>query len=224
MIKAKNLIKVYKQGNIEVCAVSNFSVEILDNEFISIIGKSGSGKSTLLHLLGGLDKPDSGNILIDEIDITKLTDKQMSKFRREKMGFVFQNFNLIPELTAKENIIFPLLLSKKDVDTDFLDWILKLLDLDNRLDHLPSQLSGGQKQRVAIARAFITKPKFVFCDEPTGNLDSESSDIVMKMILALKQELQMTVLLVTHDKDYASIADRIIKLKDGQKVLENERN
>lgn len=224
MIKVKNLIKVYKQGNTEVCAVSNFSVEILDNEFISIIGKSGSGKSTLLHLLGGLDKPDSGNILIDEVDITKLTDKQMSKFRREKMGFVFQNFNLIPELTAKENIIFPLLLSKKDVDTDFLDWILKLLDLDNRLDHLPSQLSGGQKQRVAIARAFITKPKFVFCDEPTGNLDSESSDTVMKMILALKQELQMTVLLVTHDKDYASIADRIIKLKDGQKVLENERN
>lgn len=224
MIKVKNLIKVYKQGNTEICAVSNFSVEILDNEFISIIGKSGSGKSTLLHLLGGLDKPDSGNILIDEVDITKLTDKQMSKFRREKMGFVFQNFNLIPELTAKENIIFPLLLSKKDVDTDFLDWILKLLDLDNRLDHLPSQLSGGQKQRVAIARAFITKPKFVFCDEPTGNLDSESSDAVMKMILALKQELQMTVLLVTHDKDYASIADRIIKLKDGQKVLENERN
>lgn len=224
MIKVNNLIKVYKQGNIEVCAVSDFSVEILDNEFISIIGKSGSGKSTLLHLIGGLDKPDSGNILIDEIDITKLTDKQMSKFRREKMGFVFQNFNLIPELTAKENIIFPLLLSKKEVDTDFLDWILKLLDLDNRLDHLPSQLSGGQKQRVAIARAFITKPKFVFCDEPTGNLDSESSDTVMKMILALKQELQMTVLLVTHDKDYASIADRIITLKDGQKVLENERN
>lgn len=224
MIKVNNLLKVYKQGNIEVCAVSDFSVEILDNEFISIIGKSGSGKSTLLHLIGGLDKPDSGNILIDEIDITKLTDKQMSKFRREKMGFVFQNFNLIPELTAKENIIFPLLLSKKEVDTDFLDWILKLLDLDNRLDHLPSQLSGGQKQRVAIARAFITKPKFVFCDEPTGNLDSESSDTVMKMILALKQELQMTVLLVTHDKDYASIADRIITLKDGQKVLENERN
>ncbi len=224
MIKVNNLIKVYKQGNIEVCAVSDFSVEILDNEFISIIGKSGSGKSTLLHLLGGLDKPDSGNILIDEVDITKLTDNQMSKFRREKMGFVFQNFNLIPELTAKENIIFPLLLSKKEVDTDFLDWIIKLLDLDNRLDHLPNQLSGGQKQRVAIARAFITKPKFVFCDEPTGNLDSESSDTVMKMILALKQELQMTVLLVTHDKDYASIADRIIELKDGHKVLENERN
>lgn len=224
MIKVNNLIKVYKQGNIEVCAVSDFSVEILDNEFISIIGKSGSGKSTLLHLLGGLDKPDSGNILIDEVDITKLTDHQMSKFRREKMGFVFQNFNLIPELTAKENIIFPLLLSKKEVDTDFLDWIIKLLDLDNRLDHLPNQLSGGQKQRVAIARAFITKPKFVFCDEPTGNLDSESSDTVMKMILALKQELQMTVLLVTHDKDYASIADRIIELKDGHKVLENERN
>lgn len=224
MIKVNNLIKVYKQGNIEVCAVSDFSVEILDNEFISIIGKSGSGKSTLLHLLGGLDKPDSGNILIDEVDITKLTDNQMSKFRREKMGFVFQNFNLIPELTAKENIIFPLLLSKKEVDTDFLDWIIKLLDLDNRLDHLPNQLSGGQKQRVAIARAFITKPKFVFCDEPTGNLDSESSDTVMKMILALKQELQMTVLLVTHDKDYASIADKIIELKDGHKVLENERN
>lgn len=224
MIKVNNLLKVYKQGSTEIRAVSDFSVEISDNEFISIIGKSGSGKSTLLHLLGGLDKPDSGTILIDNIDITKLTDKQMSKFRREKMGFVFQSFNLIPELTAKENIIFPLLLSKEEIDTDFLAWIIKLLDLDDRLSHLPSQLSGGQKQRVAIARAFITKPKFVFCDEPTGNLDSESSDTVMKMILALKHELQMTVLLVTHDKDYASVADRIIKLKDGQRIFEDERN
>lgn len=224
MIELNNLSKIYRQGNTEIRAVDDFSIKIFDNEFVSIIGKSGSGKSTLLHLMGGLDKPDYGNILIDGEDITKLTDKQMSEFRRKKIGFVFQNFNLIPELTAKENIIFPLLLSKKEVDADFFQWILKLLDLEERLEHLPKQLSGGQQQRVAIARAFITKPKYVFCDEPTGNLDSESSHDVMKMIMKLKHELQMTVLLVTHDKDYASTADRIITIKDGKKVLDNETN
>ena len=222
MIEVKNVSKIYKHGDIEVSAVKNFSINILDGEFVSIVGKSGSGKSTLLHLLGGLDKPTCGTILIDGEDISKFTDKQMSNFRRENIGFVFQNFNLIPELTAKENIIFPMLLSKKKIDTEFLQWVLKLLDLEERLEHLPRQLSGGQQQRVAIARAFIMKPKYVFCDEPTGNLDSESGNVVMNMISELKRDLGMTILLVTHDREHASIANRLISIKDGIKVSENE--
>ena len=220
MIKVNNLIKVYKQGNIEVCAVSDFSVEILDNEFISIIGKSGSGKSTLLHLLGGLDKPDSGNILIDEVDITKLTDNQMSKFRREKMGFVFQNFNLIPELTAKENIIFPLLLSKKEVDTDFLDWIIKLLDLDNRLDHLPNQLSGGQKQRVAIAGVMAMRPKCIVLDEPTAMLDPNGRKEVLEAVSDLNRREGVTVILITHYMEEVVHADKVYVMDNGEVVMQ----
>lgn len=220
MIKTESLSKYYKQGkNITVKALDNVSLTINDGEFVSVIGKSGSGKSTLLHMLGGIDFATSGSIFFNDTDITLMPEKKLNVFRRENIGFVFQNYNLIPELNGEQNIRFPALLAKKEIDETYFKKLIDTLGIADRLEHLPSEMSGGQQQRIAIARAFINKPRLILCDEPTGNLDSETSNIVMQLIKNLHDTYGMTIVLVTHDLDYANIADRIIELQDGKVIM-----
>lgn len=215
MITVKNLTKSYNVGNV-VNALDCVSFKIDDGELVFIMGKSGSGKSTLLHMLGGLDKPTSGSIMYDETDITNFSENLLSVFRRDNIGFIFQDYNLIPELTAEENIKYPVYLAKKKIDKVLWSFLVKALDIDSRLSHLPSQLSGGQQQRVAIARALISNPNVVLCDEPTGNLDSMSSAAVQDILFRLNNELHKTIVIVTHDDEFAAKAGRIIRLKDGK--------
>ena len=220
MIKIEALSKYYNQGkDITVKALDNVSLTINDGEFVSVIGKSGSGKSTLLHMIGGIDFATSGSIFFNDTDITLLSEKKLNIFRRENIGFVFQNYNLIPELNGEQNIRFPALLAKKEIDETYLKKLIDTLDITDRLEHLPSEMSGGQQQRIAIARAFINKPRLILCDEPTGNLDLETSNIVMQLIKNLHDTYGMTILLVTHDLDYANIADRVIELQDGKVIM-----
>ena len=193
-IEAKELSKIYGSGESRVVALDNVNLEIASNDFISIMGPSGSGKSTLLHLLSGLDKPTSGSLTYDGKDIYGLTDKELSAFRRQRIGFIFQQFNLLPVLTAKENIIMPLLLDKKQPDEAYLKQLTDLLGIHDRLTHLSHELSGGQQQRVAIARALIAKPDIIFADEPTGNLDSKSGGEVMGMLENIWKKLEKPLL------------------------------
>ncbi len=216
MIEVINVNKSYTQGSQQVNALKNINLKIEDGEFVAIIGKSGSGKSTLLHLLGGLDSANSGKILYNGQDILHMKSKELNSFRRKYIGFIFQDYNLIPELNGEQNIRFPAMLAKKNVNKDYFEMLIDTLSISDRMKHLPSEMSGGQQQRIAIARAFINKPDIVLCDEPTGNLDSQNSDSVMKLIRTLKEELNQTVILVTHDLDYARLADRVIELKDGE--------
>lgn len=217
MIKMANITKEYKMGlNNTVRALDNCSLEIEDGEIVFIVGKSGSGKSTLLHILGGLDKPTMGILRYDKIEITSLTEKKLSLFRSNNIGFVFQDYNLIPELTAKENIIYPVLLKRKKLDIELFNYLSETLELNDRLHHLPSQLSGGQQQRVAIARALIVNPKVVLCDEPTGNLDSHSSRMVQDILITLNHELKKTIIIVTHDNDFSNKDGRLIEICDGR--------
>lgn len=215
MITVKNLTKSYNVGS-GVKALDGISFHINDGELVFIMGKSGSGKSTLLHMLGGLDKPTAGSISYDDTDITNFSENVLSVFRRDNIGFIFQDYNLIPELTAEENIKYPVYLAKKKFNKELWDFLVKALDIDNRLAHLPSQLSGGQQQRVAIARALISDPHVVLCDEPTGNLDSMSSAKVQDILFRLNNELHKTIVIVTHDDEFAAKAGRIIRLKDGK--------
>ena len=189
---------------------------ISDGDFISIMGPSGSGKSTLLHIISGLDKPASGSVLYGDTDIHHGPDKKLSAFRRRKIGFIFQQFNLLPVLTARENIIMPLLLDKKQLDEAYLQELSSFLGLENRLSHLPCELSGGQQQRVAIARALIAKPDIIFADEPTGNLDSKSGGEVMKMLCAIRKKTNRTLVIITHDPRIAEMADRRFTIIDGE--------
>ena len=189
---------------------------IFEGDFISIMGPSGSGKSTLLHIISGLDNPTSGTVLYDNIDIHNGSDKMLSAFRRKKIGFIFQQFNLIPVLTARENIIMPLLLDKKKPDENYLQELSSLLGLKNRLAHLPNELSGGQQQRVAIARALIAKPDIIFADEPTGNLDSKSGSEVMNMLCSIREKMNKTLVVITHDSRIAEMADRRFTIIDGE--------
>lgn len=216
MIDIKNVTKTYAQGTHKVYAIKNLSLSVEEMKFIAIMGKSGSGKSTLLHLLGGLDTADSGSIIVDGTELLQLPEKKLSSFRRNRIGFVFQFFNLIPELTARENIIFPVLLTGEKEDTDYIDELIHMLDLEDRIHHLPDELSGGQQQRVAIARAFSTKPSVILMDEPTGNLDEESGNLVLKMILSLKERFRQTILMVTHEPEIAKLADQTIHLVNGE--------
>lgn len=218
MITIDSLCKYYKQGKDTVKALDNVSLSIDENEFVAIVGKSGSGKSTLLNMLGGMDSATSGAIYVDGIDILKLKENELLKFRRDNIGFIFQDYNLVPELNGKENIIFPVLLSKNKLDEKYYQNLIDTLEIGDRLNHIPAEMSGGQQQRVAIARAFINKPRFILCDEPTGNLDSETSTKVMQLIKKLHSDYDMTIILVTHDLEYAKIADRVIKLHDGKIV------
>ena len=215
LIKAKGLSKIYGSGENQVVALDKANLTIAPGDFISIIGPSGSGKSTLLHLLSGLDHPTSGSLTYDGQEIYTLSDKELSAFRRRQMGFIFQQFNLLPVLTARENILMPLLLDKKQPDEGYLDQLAELLGLRERLDHLPHELSGGQQQRVAIARALIAQPEVIFADEPTGNLDSKSGGEVMELLKGIRERMGKTLVIITHDNRIAAAADRQLTIMDG---------
>lgn len=214
-IEAKQVSKIYGSGESRVVALDKINLEIASGDFISIMGPSGSGKSTLLHLLSGLDKPTSGSLTYDGKDIYSLGDKELSAFRRRRIGFIFQQFNLLPVLTAKENIMMPLLLDKKQPDEAYLKQLTELLGIRERLTHLPHELSGGQQQRAAIARALIAKPDIIFADEPTGNLDSKSGSEVMEMLENIWKEMGKTLVVITHDSRIARMADRQFVIVDG---------
>ena len=215
LIKAKKLSKVYGSGENQVVALDKVDLTVAPGDFISIIGPSGSGKSTLLHLLSGLDHPTSGSLTYDGQEIYTLPDKELSAFRRRQMGFIFQQFNLLPVLTARENILMPLLLDKKQPDEGYLSQLAELLGIRNRLDHLPHELPGGQQQRVAIARALIAQPEVIFADEPTGNLDSKSGGEVMDMLKSIRDRMGKTLVIITHDNRIAAMADRRLTIMDG---------
>jgi len=214
-IEAKGLTKVYGEGENKIIALNNVNLEIVSGDFISIMGPSGSGKSTLLHLISGLDRPTSGNLTYDGKDIYSCSDKELSAFRRQRIGFIFQQFNLLPVLTAKENIIMPLLLDKKRHDETYLKKLTDLLGISDRLTHLPNELSGGQQQRVTIARAMIAQPDIIFADEPTGNLDSKSGGEVMEMLRDIWRNMKKALVIITHDNRIAQMADRQFVIVDG---------
>ena len=220
ILKVENLTKVYGKENSKVIALDNVSFSILKGEFVAIVGASGSGKSTLLHLMGGVDTPTSGKVFIDGKDIYKLSSDNLAIFRRREVGLIYQFYNLIPILTVEENITLPLLLDNRKVDKFELDEMIKLLGLERRRKHLPNELSGGQQQRTSIGRALITKPAIVLADEPTGNLDSKSSDEVVNLLKKLNKEYKQTIIMITHNLDIAAVADRIITIEDGRIVKE----
>lgn len=220
ILETVNLGKSYGKKDIKVDALKNIDIEINKGEFVAIIGPSGSGKSTMLHLLGGLERASSGVINVNGIDIGKLSDKNLAEYRRKEVGFVFQQFNLIPVLNIKENIELPLMLGNEDIDEVYINELIEMLGLTDRANHLPSQLSGGQQQRVAIGRAMATKPSIILADEPTGNLDSKTTEEVMNLLKASIKRYNQTLIVITHDKDIASKADRIINIVDGEVKLE----
>lgn len=214
-IQVKDISKIYGAGENKVVALNHATMTIHEGDFISIMGPSGSGKSTLLHIISGLDAPTSGQVLYGDTDIHKGSDKELSAFRRQKIGFIFQQFNLLPVLTAQENITMPLLLDKQQPDEAYLKEIAGFLGLDSRLTHLPHELSGGQQQRVAIARALIAKPDIIFADEPTGNLDSKSGGEVMEMLQNIWKKMGKTLVVITHDSRIAQMTDRQFMIVDG---------
>lgn len=218
MIYTKDLTKTYGSGENAVHALRECNISFGENEFTAIVGTSGSGKSTLLHLLGGLDAPTGGEVFYDEKSVLKMNDEDLSVFRRRNIGFVFQFFELVPELSAKENILLPLMLDNKKADKAYFEQLCDTLGITNRLAHFPSQLSGGQQQRVAIARALINKPKVLLCDEPTGNLDEKSSREVIGLLKKLQAEFGQTIIMVTHDMNIANQCGRIIRISDGEIV------
>lgn len=215
LIQGKDLRKYYGSSENKVTALENANIEITSNDFISIMGPSGSGKSTLLHILSGLDMPTSGTVAFDGKNIYQAKDNELSAFRRRRIGFIFQQYNLLPVLTAKENILMPLLLDKRQPDEVYLKQITEFLGISNRLSHLPGELSGGQQQRVAIARALIAKPDIIFADEPTGNLDSKSGREVMETLENIWREFGKALVIITHDELIAKLALRRFAMADG---------
>lgn len=222
MLKVENLKKYYKTKDVEVKALDGISFNVSKGEFISIIGASGSGKSTLLHLIGGLDYPTSGRVLIDNTDIYKLKDDERSIFRRRNIGFVFQSYNLLPMLNVYENIIIPFGIDGDKVDKKYVDFIVNILEIKEQVNKMPNELSGGQQQRVAIARALVTKPSLILADELTGNLDSKSSSQVVYLLKKINKELGNTILIITHDDSVAQAANKLIRIEDGKLVMNNE--
>ena len=216
ILTAKGLVKYYGKGESLVKAVDHTSFSVEKGEFTAIVGTSGSGKTTLLNLIGGLDRPDEGKIIIDGQDISGMKPDELTIFRRRKIGFIFQNYNLIPYLTAYENIVLPVRLDGKKEDKKFLKEIVNFLELDGKLSNYPSHLSGGQQQRVAIARALITKPALLLCDEPTGNLDSRTSDKVIDLLKMTSEKFHQTIVMITHNPEIAQKADRRIRIEDGR--------
>jgi len=218
IIRTEKLSKIYGKKDNKVIALDNVDIEINKGEFVAVVGASGSGKSTLLHQIGGVDSPTSGKVIIDNEDIYKLKEANLAVFRRRKIGFMFQSFNLIPVLSVEENIKMPVLLDHQKVDEEYFKDLIKTLGLENRLNHLPSELSGGQQQRVALARALINKPAIILADEPTGNLDSETSKEIMEMLKLSLRKYNQTAMVITHDISIAENADRILRIKDGKVV------
>ena len=222
MLKVENLKRYYKSNDVEVRALDGVSFDVEKGEFISIIGASGSGKSTLLHLLGGLDYPTSGKVLIDDTDIYALKDDERTIFRRRNIGFVFQAYNLLPMLNVYENIIIPFGLDGDKVDKKYVDSVIDILEISDQKYKMPNELSGGQQQRVAIARALVTKPSLILADEPTGNLDSKSSSQVVYLLKKINKELGNTILMITHDDAVAQAAEKTLRIEDGRLVGKNE--
>ncbi len=216
ILQTENLKKYYKTGENVVKAVDGVNLEVERGEYLAIVGKSGSGKSTLLHLIGGLEKPTEGEIYYSGKPLSKKTQEQLTIFRRRNVGFVFQSYNLVPILNVYENIVLPLELDGEKIENDFVNDIIFALDLQDKIDSLPNQLSGGQQQRVAIARALITKPQIILADEPTGNLDSQTSADVMGLLKSMIHRLNQTLIMITHNEEIAQVADRIIQLEDGR--------
>lgn len=215
-IQVNDISKIYGTGENQIIALNHASLNIHTGDFISIMGPSGSGKSTLLHIISGLDQPTSGSVTYGNFNIHQGTDQKLSAFRRQKIGFIFQQFHLLPVLTAHENIIMPLLLDKKQYDKEYLKQLTTLLGLNERMSHLPHELSGGQQQRVAIARALIAQPDIIYADEPTGNLDSKSGSEVMNLLCELQKKLKKTLVIITHDSRIAKNADRQFTIIDGE--------
>ena len=218
ILETRNLRKIYGSGDTEVRALDGVNLSVDSGEFVAIVGTSGSGKSTLLHMLGGLDRPTSGSVIVDGKDIFSLKDEALTIFRRRKIGFVFQSYNLVPVLNARENIVLPIQMDGRQVDEDFLDKIVNTLGLEKKLGSLPSQLSGGQQQRVAIARALAAAPAIILADEPTGNLDSRTSQDVLSLLKVTSQKFAQTIVMITHNEEIAQTADRIIRIEDGRIV------
>ena len=215
LLRVENLSKSYGKGEAKVDALKNINLSIKKGEFIAIVGPSGSGKSTLLHLLGGVDKPTSGNVFINDINIYDLKEKDLAIFRRRNVGLIYQFYNLIPVLTVKENILLPAELDNRKIDKEYLEDLLKTLDLKERENHLPSELSGGQQQRTSIGRALINRPSIVLADEPTGNLDSKKSKEIVELLKVSVKKYNQTLIMITHDTNIALQADRVITIEDG---------
>ena len=216
ILKAENLVKIYGQGENEVKALNNVSLEIEEGEFVSIVGSSGSGKSTLLNMLDGLDRLTSGDIYINNKKLGDMKDEELTIFRRRNIGFVFQNYNLVPILNVYENIVLPIELDGMKIDEEYIDSIINILGLSQKLTNMPNNLSGGQQQRVAIARAIATKPAIILADEPTGNLDSKTSMDVIGLLKMTSQKFNQTIVMITHNEEIAQLADRIIRIEDGK--------
>lgn len=218
ILKTSGLAKTYGMNETAVNALKPTDLEIKEGEFLAIVGPSGSGKSTLLHLLAGLDKPSAGKVFINEQDIYELSENELSRYRRQNIGFIFQAFNLIPILSAEENIKLPVLMDGKKVDEGYIDELMDVLNIKERRKHLPGELSGGQQQRVSIARALANKPSIIFADEPTGNLDSKNSKEVLQLLKSTIEKYNQTLIMITHDGSIAQMADRVITISDGMIV------
>ncbi len=216
ILETIHLEKVYGKTDVKVNALTDANIVIEKGEFVAVTGPSGSGKSTLLHLLGGLERASKGTIIVNDKDISSLSDKELAEFRRKEVGFIFQQYNLISILNVRENIELPLLIGEDKIDKGYIDRLMSILGLADREKHLPSQLSGGQQQRVAIARALVTKPNIILADEPTGNLDSKTSEKVMELLKMSSKEFNQTIIMITHDGKLAQSADRIISIIDGK--------
>ena len=219
ILQAQGLKKIYGSGENAVHALDGVELNVKKGEFVAIIGTSGSGKSTLLHMLGGLDRPTSGTVTVDGRDLSSLSDEELTIFRRRKIGFVFQNYNLVPVLNVMENIVLPIRLDGKQVDETYVKEIIQVLGLEKKLQNLPNNLSGGQQQRVAIARALAAKPAIILADEPTGNLDSKTSQDVLSLLKVTSQRFSQTIVMITHNEEIAQLANRIIRIEDGRIVV-----
>ena len=222
ILQTRELTKLYGSGETEVHALDGVNLSVERGEFLAVVGTSGSGKSTLLHMLGGLDKPTAGSVTVDGNELSEMTDDELTIFRRRNIGFVFQNYNLVPMMNVQENILLPVGLDGKEADTAYTDEIIKILGLSDKLRRLPNKLSGGQQQRVAIARALAAKPAIMLADEPTGNLDSKTSQDVLGLLKVTSQRFHQTMVIITHNEEIAQMADRIVRIEDGQIVSRGE--